>query len=111
MTFFPFYAGTGTFSGISPDSKDAIGQGETMEQEKKLAREALISAYEKNISTRVKAELRTMDVNSYTISKGASKQTLPLFLLSSLESNHLRRVIQHLYVDSKCSEQNVTNRA
>lgn len=46
-------------NGIAPDSKSALDhqQRETMEQDQKMVRKALVSAYEKNISTRLKAEL------------------------------------------------------
>jgi pimeloyl-CoA synthetase len=43
-----------------------------MEQEQKLVKEALISAYEKNISTRLKAELCNSDPNNYNYTKDAS---------------------------------------
>ncbi|KAJ9707707.1 hypothetical protein PVL29_002656 [Vitis rotundifolia] len=56
-------------NGISPDSKQAAEQSENMEQEQKSVREALISAYEKNISTRLKAELCGVDVNNYNYTK------------------------------------------
>ncbi|XP_034677197.1 LOW QUALITY PROTEIN: ABC transporter G family member 14 [Vitis riparia] len=56
-------------NGISPDSKQAAEQSENMEQEQKSVREALISAYEKNISTRLKAELCSVDVNNYNYTK------------------------------------------
>lgn len=56
-------------NGISPDSKQAAEQSENMEQEQKSVREALISAYEKNISTRLKAELCSVDVNNCNYTK------------------------------------------
>ncbi|KAG6782141.1 hypothetical protein POTOM_011531 [Populus tomentosa] len=59
-------------NGIGPDSKNATDQGENMEQEQKLVKEALISAYEKNISTRLKAELCNSDPNNYKYTKDAS---------------------------------------
>ncbi|CAI0441999.1 unnamed protein product [Linum tenue] len=40
-----------------------------MEKEQKLVRETLISAYEKNISTSLKAELCNLDVNSFSYIK------------------------------------------
>ncbi|KAK9277501.1 hypothetical protein L1049_007045 [Liquidambar formosana] len=52
-------------NGIAPDSKQATEQGENIEQEQKSVKEALISAYDKNISTRLKAELCSSDVNNY----------------------------------------------
>ncbi|KAJ7953284.1 ABC transporter-like protein [Quillaja saponaria] len=59
-------------NGIAPDSKQATEQGESMEQEQKLVREALISAYDKNISTKLKAELCSLEFNNYNITKDAS---------------------------------------
>lgn len=60
------------FLGIAPDSKHGTEQGENMEQERKLVKEALLSGYEKNISTRLKAELCSLDINSYNYTKDAS---------------------------------------
>ncbi|XP_031377217.1 ABC transporter G family member 14 [Punica granatum] len=57
-------------NGLSPDSKNAIDQVESTDQEKKAVRDTLLSAYDKNISTRLKAELCTIDVSSYTFVKG-----------------------------------------
>ncbi|XP_059275486.1 ABC transporter G family member 14 [Lycium ferocissimum] len=59
-------------NGIGPDSKHAIEQGENTEQEKKSVREALISAYDKNISTRLKTELCSLDTNNYSYTKDVS---------------------------------------
>lgn len=59
-------------SGIGPDSKHAIEQGDSSEQEKKSVREALISAYDKNISTRLKTELCSSDTNNYSYAKDVS---------------------------------------
>ncbi|KAK4770720.1 hypothetical protein SAY87_031252 [Trapa incisa] len=60
----------GSFS-FSPGSTDAMEEGENTEQEKSLVRETLRSAYDKNISTRLKAELCNMDiVSSRTFTKG-----------------------------------------
>ncbi|XP_016484357.1 ABC transporter G family member 14-like [Nicotiana tabacum] len=59
-------------NGIGPDSKHAIEQGDNTEQEKKLVREALISAYEKNISTRLKSELCSSDNSNYSYKKDVS---------------------------------------
>lgn len=58
-------------NGIVPDSKHVTEQRENMEQEQKLVKEALLSGYEKNISTRLKAELRSLDANSYNYTKDA----------------------------------------
>ncbi|CAI0442001.1 unnamed protein product [Linum tenue] len=55
-------------NGIPPD-RNGGDQGENMEKEQKLVRETLISAYEKNISTSLKAELCNLDVNSFSYIK------------------------------------------
>ncbi|KAK8998558.1 hypothetical protein V6N11_083945 [Hibiscus sabdariffa] len=52
-------------NGISPDFKPSVEQVDNTEEEEKSVKDALISAYEKNISTRLKAELCSTDVNSY----------------------------------------------
>ncbi|XP_010251517.1 PREDICTED: ABC transporter G family member 14-like [Nelumbo nucifera] len=62
-------------NGIAPDSKHVNEQGDfqaNMEQEQKSVKEALISAYDKNIATRLKAELCSTDVNSYNYTRDAS---------------------------------------
>ncbi|GAB4857983.1 ABC transporter G member 14 [Ancistrocladus abbreviatus] len=61
-------------SGIAPDSKHGTEQCESMEQEKKSVREALITAYDKNISTSLKAELCSLDgaVPAFNCKKDAS---------------------------------------
>ncbi|KAK7360433.1 hypothetical protein VNO77_02426 [Canavalia gladiata] len=59
-------------NGIAPDSKHATEQSESQENEKKLVREALISSYEKNIAPRLKAELSSLEVNNYNVTKDAS---------------------------------------
>ncbi|OIT35467.1 PREDICTED: ABC transporter G family member 14-like [Nicotiana attenuata] len=59
-------------NGIGPDSKHAIEQGDNTEQEKKSVREALISAYDKTISTRLKTELCSLDTNNYSYKKDVS---------------------------------------
>ncbi|MED6209155.1 ABC transporter G member 14 [Stylosanthes scabra] len=53
-------------NGIGPDCKNAIDQSESHEAERKVVREALISAYDKNIATQLKAELcSSLEVNNY----------------------------------------------
>ncbi|KAE8702820.1 ABC transporter G family member 14 [Hibiscus syriacus] len=59
-------------NGISPDFKPSGEQVENMAEEEKSVKGALISAYEKNISTRLKAELCSTDVNNYVNTKEAS---------------------------------------
>lgn len=68
-------------NGIGPDSKHAIEQGDNTEQEKKAVREALISAYDKNISTTLKTELCSSDTNSYSYAKDVSTR-------NSVKSGH-----------------------
>ncbi|XP_050214557.1 ABC transporter G family member 14 [Mercurialis annua] len=51
-------------NGIAPDSKATTEKGENLEQDEKTVKEALICGYEKNIYTRLKAELCSVDVNS-----------------------------------------------
>ncbi|GLU05219.1 hypothetical protein SLE2022_223310 [Rubroshorea leprosula] len=60
-------------NGISPDCKNSE-QGEETEKEQKSVRETLLSAYEKNISTRLKAELCNSDVNNYNYTKDANSK-------------------------------------
>ncbi|RRT32361.1 hypothetical protein B296_00058960 [Ensete ventricosum] len=62
--------GTYTYhgAGISPDSTYASengGDGGGLQQEKKAVKEALIGAYDRNIATRLKAELCAVDLNNY----------------------------------------------
>lgn len=66
-------------AGIAPDSKNVSDQSESLEQERKLVREALISAYDKNIATRLKTELCSTNVNNYNITKdtSASRSSIP----------------------------------
>ncbi|KAJ8773908.1 hypothetical protein K2173_009339 [Erythroxylum novogranatense] len=59
-------------NGIAPDSKDGTDLCQSLEQEQKMVREALILAYEKNISARLKVELCNLEVNNYNYSKDAS---------------------------------------
>ncbi|KAI7994599.1 ABC transporter G family member 14 [Camellia lanceoleosa] len=59
-------------NGIGPVDKHTIEQGDSTEQEQKLVRDVLISAYDKNISPRLKAELCSLDVNNYNYTKDAS---------------------------------------
>ncbi|KAH7519126.1 hypothetical protein FEM48_Zijuj08G0000700 [Ziziphus jujuba var. spinosa] len=57
-------------NGVAPDSKHATEQKDNVEQEQKMVREALVSAYDKNISTRLKAELCSLDANTFNYTKG-----------------------------------------
>lgn len=46
-----------------------IEQGETTEQETKSVRQILMSAYENNLSSRLRAELFNADINNYNYTK------------------------------------------
>ncbi|KAL9230717.1 hypothetical protein vseg_006032 [Gypsophila vaccaria] len=59
-------------SGIGPDSKHAMEQGEAMEKEKKQVREALILGYENNISLKLKTELCNFDMATFNWKKDGS---------------------------------------
>ncbi|XP_058221873.1 ABC transporter G family member 14-like [Rhododendron vialii] len=59
-------------NGIGPDYEHTIEQRDNTDQEKKAMRDILISAYDKNISTRLKAELCSLDVNNYNCARDAS---------------------------------------
>ncbi|PSR91728.1 ABC transporter G family member 14 like [Actinidia chinensis var. chinensis] len=59
-------------NGIGPDDKNTFEQGENTEQERMLVRDVLISAYDKNISTRLRAELCSLDINNYNYTKDAT---------------------------------------
>ncbi|CAO2820094.1 unnamed protein product [Amaranthus hypochondriacus] len=60
-------------SGIGPESKHAMEQGENMEKEKKEVKEAVISGYEKNIYTTLKSELSNLESdNTFDSKKDAS---------------------------------------
>ncbi|KAJ4952200.1 hypothetical protein NE237_029032 [Protea cynaroides] len=62
-------------NGIAPDLEHISEQGGLQgnaEKEQKSVREALISAYDKNIDTRLKAELRSLDANNYSYNRDAS---------------------------------------
>ncbi|KAK7346180.1 hypothetical protein VNO80_20695 [Phaseolus coccineus] len=60
-------------NGIAPDSsKHGTEQRESQEAENKLVREALISAYDKNIATKLKDELCSLEVNNYEVIRDGS---------------------------------------
>ncbi|KAF3454200.1 hypothetical protein FNV43_RR04647 [Rhamnella rubrinervis] len=59
-------------NGIAPESKHATEPKDSTEKEQQAVREALISAYDKNISARLKAELCSLDANNYNYTKDAS---------------------------------------
>lgn len=62
-------------AGITPDSPHAAEHGEapgSMERQQKAAREELISAYDRNIATRLKAELCSVDPANYGYTRDAA---------------------------------------
>ncbi|KAE8703451.1 ABC transporter G family member 21 [Hibiscus syriacus] len=59
-------------NGIGLDFAHSVEQVESTEQEQKSVKDALISAYEKNISVRLKAELCNADGNSCMNTRAAS---------------------------------------
>lgn len=59
-------------TGITPDAMHEYEQGENTEQDKKLVRQQLITSYETNISTSLKAELCGLDVSNHNNAKEAS---------------------------------------
>ncbi|WOL18293.1 hypothetical protein Cni_G27087 [Canna indica] len=52
-------------NGIPPDSKYGSETGDAMQREQKAVKEALITAYDRNIATRLKAELCVAELNNY----------------------------------------------
>lgn len=67
-------------AGIGPNSMNEFDQGDKTEQECKSVRQQLISAYDNNISTILKAELCSLDVNNYNPAKdGSISKSLPGF--------------------------------
>ncbi|KAI3728011.1 hypothetical protein L6452_16636 [Arctium lappa] len=58
-------------NGIGPDSMHEYDQGENTEQERKLVRQQLVTSYETNISTRMKADLCSLDVSNHNHAKEA----------------------------------------
>ncbi|KAG8486498.1 hypothetical protein CXB51_019864 [Gossypium anomalum] len=59
-------------NGIGPDLMHSVEQVESTEEEQKSVKDALLSAYEKNISTKLKAELCNSDANNFVNTKEAS---------------------------------------
>lgn len=62
----------------------AIEQADKTEQERKSVRQILVSAYENNISTRLRAELCGVDANNYNYAKNAPTSKLHLFYYKPL---------------------------
>ncbi|KAM0026847.1 putative ABC transporter, AAA+ ATPase domain, ABC-2 type transporter [Helianthus debilis subsp. tardiflorus] len=59
-------------NGIAPDAMQEYEQGENTEHERKLVRQKLITSYDTNISTRLKAELCSLDITNNDHAKEAS---------------------------------------
>ncbi|KAK9194643.1 hypothetical protein WN944_005350 [Citrus x changshan-huyou] len=59
-------------NGVSPDYRQSTEQGENTDQDQKFLREALKSAYEKNIATKLKDELSNLDAIDCNSTKNAS---------------------------------------
>lgn len=70
-------------TGIGPDNNHTFEQGDKAEQERKRVRDVIISAYEKNISMTLKAELSSLDVNNNSKTQDASTSKSPPVSLSS----------------------------
>lgn len=62
-------------NGIGPDNNHTFEQGDKAEQERKRVRDVIISAYEKNISMTLKAELSSLDVNNNSKTQDASTRS------------------------------------
>ncbi|KAH9739608.1 ABC transporter G family member 14 [Citrus sinensis] len=59
-------------TGVSPDYRQSTEQGENTDQDQKFVREALKSAYEKNIATKLKDELSNLGAIDCNSTKNAS---------------------------------------
>ncbi|KAL0371984.1 UNVERIFIED_CONTAM: ABC transporter G family member 14 [Sesamum calycinum] len=59
-------------NGIGPDFQHATDQSDSPQQDTTSVREFLISAYDKNISTRLKIELCSSDVGSYNYKEAST---------------------------------------
>lgn len=59
-------------NGVSPEYRQSTEQGENTDQDQKLVREALKSAYEKNIATKLKDELSNLGAIDCNSTKNAS---------------------------------------
>lgn len=70
---------------MGADYNQPIEQGDKTEEESQRAKDALISAYDKNISTRLRAELCSLDVNNTTCTQDTSTSK---FLPSPSQAKH-----------------------
>jgi len=81
-------------AGIAPDSsKHGAEQSESQEAENKLVREALISAYDKNIATKLKDELCSLEVNNYEVIRDASTSKCSNFSMKNIHRHMLEMLI------------------
>ncbi|KAI4367976.1 hypothetical protein MLD38_016597 [Melastoma candidum] len=65
-------------NGIGPDSKQGFEAVDNAEEEKRAVRESLLSAYEKNISIRLKSDLSSIDMDSaagYNFPRGRERRS------------------------------------
>lgn len=83
-------------AGIAPDSKHVTEQSEALEHERKTVRESLILAYDKNIATRLKAEVSSMEViNFNNITKDActSKCSCSIFIGKKIQKENITLLV------------------
>lgn len=59
-------------TGIAPDAMQEYEQGEDTEDERKLVRQELVTFYDTNISTRLKADLCSLEITNHDHAKEAS---------------------------------------
>ncbi|KAL6001764.1 ABC transporter G member 14 [Asimina triloba] len=81
-------------AGIAPTSVQAADQefNGGMEEEQKAVREALISAYDKNIATRLKAELCLLDVNYSFVREASTSELSPLLSSNCVPYKHVNLI-------------------
>lgn len=82
-------------TGISPESKSATTEqgdvdGSTANEEQKLVRAELISAYDRAIVAGLKAELCSMESNNYTDNKRDSPTSSKFSFINLLEANFIK---------------------
>lgn len=87
---------TMSIAGIAPDSKHVTEQSEALEHERKTVRESLISAYDKNIATRLKAEVSSMEVNNFnnnTKDACTSKCSCSIFIGKKIQKENITLLV------------------
>lgn len=75
--------------GIGPDFQHTTNHSDNPQQDPASVREFLISAYEKNISTRLKIELCSSDMSSYNYKEASARKFSSLSLICNLERDDL----------------------